>query len=314
MKIVFFILFSSIFGFSYSQTVLLNEDFESYQDFTISNIGSWQTLDLDLLNTWTLGGDPAPPTNWVANWPNANAKMAYQIFNPSVANVTNDATGVTGEIRNFDPHSGNKYAGSWAGVMVASGQGNNDWLISPAVTLGSTGNVLKLWVKTLSLSYGNERYRVGVYLGNGTPTTANNFTIISTPASTYSLAPQNWTEITFNLDAYSAQTIRIGVQCLTQEGSMLMIDDVKITTTGFLGTNESKTKYDVIVYPNPIKSLLTVESKSRISDLKLFSLDGKLIENSNTNEMDLSRYSSGNYLLEVRFDDNNTIVKKIIKQ
>ena len=164
------------------------------------------------------------------------------------------------------------------------------------------------------MSYGNERYRVGVYLGNGTPTTANNFTIISTPASTYSLAPQNWTEITFNLDAYSAQTIRIGVQCLTQEGSMLMIDDVKITTTGFLGTNESKTKYDVIVYPNPIKSLLTVESKSRISDLKLFSLEGKLIENSNTNKMDLSRYSSGNYLLEVRFDDNNTIVKKIIKQ
>ena len=198
--------------------------------------------------------------------------------------------------------------------MVASGQGNNDWLISPAVTLGSTGNVLKLWVKTLSFSYGNERYRVGVYLGNGTPTTANNFTIISTPASTYSLAPQNWTEITFNLDAYSAQTIRIGVQCLTQDGSMLMIDDVKITTTGFLGTNESKTKYDVIVYPNPIKSLLTVESKSRISDLKLFSLEGKLIGNSNTNEMDLSRYSSGNYLLEVRFDDNNTIVKKIIKQ
>ena len=57
-----------------------------------------------------------------------------------------------------------------------------------------------------------------------------------------------------------------------------------------------------------------MESKSRISDLKLFSLDGKLIENSNTNEMDLSRYSSGNYLLEVRFDDNNTIVKKILKQ
>ena len=82
----------------------------------------------------------------------------------------------------------------------------------------------------------------------------------------------------------------------------------------YIFSNESKTKYDVIVYPNPIKSLLTVESKSRIGDLKLFSLEGKLIENSNTNKMDLSRYSSGNYLLEVRFDDNNTIVKKIIKQ
>ena len=51
MKKNFFILLINFYVFSYSQTVLLNEDFESYQDFTISNIGSWQTLDLDLLNT-----------------------------------------------------------------------------------------------------------------------------------------------------------------------------------------------------------------------------------------------------------------------
>ena len=132
MKKNFFILLINFYVFSFSQTVLLDENFESYQDFTINNIGNWQTLDLDLLNTWTFGDDPAPPTNWVANWPNANAKMAYQIFNPSQANVSNDPTGVTGETRNFDPHSGNKYAACWAGQMVASGQGNNDWLISLA--------------------------------------------------------------------------------------------------------------------------------------------------------------------------------------
>ncbi len=51
MKKNFFILLINFYVFSFSQTVLLNEDFESYQDFTISNIGSWQTLDLDLLNT-----------------------------------------------------------------------------------------------------------------------------------------------------------------------------------------------------------------------------------------------------------------------
>ena len=51
MKKNFFILLINFYVFSFSQTVLLDENFESYQDFTISNIGSWQTLDLDLLNT-----------------------------------------------------------------------------------------------------------------------------------------------------------------------------------------------------------------------------------------------------------------------
>lgn len=58
------------------------------------------------------------PIGWQTEY-NANAKMAYQIFNPSQANVSNDSTGVTGETRNFDPHSGNKYAACWAGQMVA---------------------------------------------------------------------------------------------------------------------------------------------------------------------------------------------------
>ena len=65
MKKNFFILLINFYVFSFSQTVLLDENFESYQDFTINNIGNWQTLDLDLLNTWTFGDDPAPqPIGW----------------------------------------------------------------------------------------------------------------------------------------------------------------------------------------------------------------------------------------------------------
>ena len=314
MKKNFFILLINFYVFSFSQTVLLDENFESYQDFTINNIGNWQTLDLDLLNTWTFGDDPAPPTNWVANWPNANAKMAYQIFNPSQANVSNDPTGVTGEMRNFDPHSGNKYAACWAGQMVASGQGNNDWLISPAVTLGSTGNQLSLWVKTMSLSYGNERYRIGVYFGSGTPVSANDFTIISSP-TTYSLAPANWTQIKLSLNAFSGQKIRVGVQCVTQEGSMLMIDDFKITTTATLGISESS-KNDTFctAYPNPTNSKIFVDSTKKIRNIDVYSIDGKYLSQTTQKEIDLSKYPAGNYLLTVRYEDNSSETKKILKQ
>lgn len=314
MKKNFFILLINFYVFSFSQTVLLDENFESYQDFTINNIGNWQTLDLDLLNTWTFGDDPAPPTNWVANWPNANAKMAYQIFNPSQANVSNDPTGVTGEMRNFDPHSGNKYAACWAGQMVASGQGNNDWLISPAVTLGSSGNQLSLWVKTMSLSYGNERYRIGVYFGSGTPVSANDFTIISSP-TTYSFAPANWTQINLSLNAFSGQKIRVGVQCVTQDGSMLMIDDFKITTTATLGISESS-KNDTFctAYPNPTNSKIFVDSTKKIRNIDVYSIDGKYLSQTTQKEIDLSKYPAGNYLLTVRYEDNSSETKKILKQ
>ena len=267
-----------------------------------------------MLNTWTFGDDPAPPTNWVANWPNANAKMAYQIFNPSQANVSNDPTGVTGEMRNFDPHSGNKYAACWAGQMVESGQGNNDWLISPAVTLGSTGNQLSLWVKTMSLSYGNERYRIGVYFGSGTPVSANDFTIISSP-TTYSLAPANWTQINLSLNAFSGQKIRVGVQCVTQEGSMLMIDDFKITTTATLGISESS-KNDTFctAYPNPTNSKIFVDSTKKIRNIDVHSIDGKYLSQTTQKEIDLSKYPAGNYLLTVRYEDNSSETKKILKQ
>ncbi len=304
-----------VYALGYTQTVLLDEDFENYPDFIVSNIGQWKTMDQDFLYTWTFGDDPAPPVNWVANWPNAGIKMAYQIFNPSQANVSNDATGITGEMRNFDPHSGEKYAACWAGKMTTTGHGNNDWLISPAVVLGSSGNTLKLWVKTLSLSYGNERYRIGVYLGNGTPASASDFTIISTPEN-YSLAPATWTELTYNLDAYNSQTVRIGVQCVTQEGSMLMIDDVSITTTGeILDTQDVNTYNEFKIYPNPTHGMINVQSPKKIEKYEVFSLDGKrlLKKKYKSKKIDLSALISGHYLIEFSFSDGTILTKKITK-
>lgn len=246
-----------------AQTVLLNEDFESYPDFTIINFGQWSVLDLDQLNTTTtIGGDPAPPENWVATWPNAGAKMAFQIFNFSQSNATNDFTGASGDIRNFNPRSGQKYAASWAGQMVQSFQGNNDWLITPAVTLGLSGNQISMYLKTLSSSYGDERFQIGVYVGSGNPTTAADFTIINTLP--YQQVPQNlnidnnWRNFIYNLDAYSGQTIRVGIRCITQEASALLVDDVKITTTGTLAVSENISENEVSIYPNPVKDVLTI--------------------------------------------------------
>ncbi|SDQ39464.1 Por secretion system C-terminal sorting domain-containing protein [Chryseobacterium soldanellicola] len=288
---------------AHSQTVLLNENFDSYTDFVITGFGNWQTLDLDQLNTYT-GGTDNPL------WDNAGAPMAYQIFNPTTAGVTNATSGT--ELRNFDPHSGQKYAACWAGVpdIVTA---NNDWLVSPAVTLGATANQLSLWVKSMSSSYGLEKYKIGVYVGSGTPTTSANFTIIS-GATSLSAPYPNWEQKIYSLDAYAGQTVRIGIQCVSADTYMFMVDDVKITT-GTLATNEvgAKTK-STSVYPNPTKGEINIKTDKKIKSSSVLDASGRSVLTSTSQKVDISSLPKGVYLVKVDFTDGTATTEKVIKE
>ncbi|HEY0091281.1 MAG TPA: T9SS C-terminal target domain-containing protein, partial [Flavobacterium sp.] len=131
-----------------AQVTVFEDSFETYEDFAITGFGDWLTLDLDLLGTYTGGTPGADPA-----WANAGAPQAWQIFNPTTAMVVNDnnaACSGDDEIRNFDPHTGNKYAASWASALEGGAPVNNDFLISPVLNLGASNNVLKFWVKSMS--------------------------------------------------------------------------------------------------------------------------------------------------------------------
>lgn len=316
LKVFSAILCAVFFSKYKSQTVLLNEGFESYPSFSINNFGNWTTLDLDGLTTRTLGGDPAPPTSWYATWQNAHLPQAYQIFEPSVANVTNDPTGATGEIRNFDPHSGNKYVGSWAGEMVQSFEGNKDWLISPQITLGSSGNQLSLWVKTLSNSYGDERFRIGIFTGSGNPTSSADFTIISpnySATDTWQYAYGYWTERILSLDVYAGQTVKIGVYCLTQQGSMLMIDDFKVTTTGSLSTSETNSSEKIKIAPNPTSDFIEILTEEKIMKYEIFDFSGKSVLTGSEKKINVMKLPSGSYMIKIFLNNGKTNTHKFVK-
>lgn len=296
---------------AYSQT-LLDESFESYTDFSITGFGNWQTLDLDGLDTYTGGGPVVGgSTTWTASWANAGGPMAFQIFNLSTSNATNNATatpGVDEEVRNFSAHTGQKAAVSWAGVPAAPVTANNDWLISPAITLGASNNVLTLWVKALSPAY-SESYKIGIYVGNGTPTSAANFTIIS--GSSALIAPFTWQQVTQSLNAYSGQTIRIGIQYMSSDKYMFMVDDVKVTT-GALATDEvSKAKTSV--FPNPTKGEVNIKTDKKIKSTSVLDLSGKVISRGNSEKVNLTSFTKGTYLIKVEFADGSTKTEKIIK-
>lgn len=293
-----------VFGLSAnSQTTLFEDTFDTYTDFVISGFGGWSTLDIDLLPTYQ-GGTATPA------WANHGAPQAFQIFNPTTAVVTNAATGT--EVRNFDSHSGAKYAASWAAVPGAN-PANEDWLISPPITLGSTGNELTVWVKSMSSSYGLEEYNIGVYVGTGNPTASSDFTTINSGVAPYPA----WAQVVTALDAYAGQTVRIGIENVGSDHYMFMVDDFKVTTTG-LGVNQAfAEKFNT--YPNPANNVVNISNNDNITltNVDINDINGRTVKTMKVNnlsevQIDIAELSAGVYFMNIN-TDSGIAVKKFIK-
>ena len=297
---------------AFAQTTLFEDGFETYTDFAITGFGGWNTLDLDLLPTY-IGGLPATGTPWT----NANAPQAFMIFNPSTAGVTNNpvATPTDNEVRNFDPHGGLKYAAAWAAVPSTTGgpTANNDWLISPPINLGLSGNSLTFWVKSLSNTYGLDQYRVGVYVGSGTPTGSANFTYISGPTA-LSAPYTAWEQKIYSLDTYAGQTVRIGIQAVSADVYMLMVDDFRVSAS-VLGTSEvSADATALTVFPNPATEYLQLGIKGRISNVSVTDMSGKSFTVPvSDNKINVRSLPTGAYILSAEVD-TKPVTAKFIKK
>ena len=296
-----------------AQTTLFEDGFETYDDFLISGFGNWSTLDLDNRPTYTGGtvDDPA--------WDNAGEAQAWMIFNPATALVTNATEGAgtppSEENRSFDPHGGEKYAASWAAVPNGAQPANNDWLISPPITLGSEGNMLSFWVRSMSDTYFLEEYSVGIFVGTGEPVSGDEFDPTSVDGAE---APYfDWEEVGVDLDAYSGQTIRIGIRNQGADHYMLMVDDFTVTTTG-LGVKENlASKFST--YPNPANNTVNISNNYNItlSRVNITDVNGRNVKTIDVNnlsevQMNVSDLNTGVYFMNID-TDSGRVVKKFIK-
>lgn len=72
------------------------------------------------------------------------------------------------------------------------------------------------------------------------------------------------------------------------------------------------------VYPNPVESILRVTASKNMNDIKVYSLNGSLMNDMSVDgqdaEVDCQGLASGIYILGVQFADGTRAVKKIIKK
>ena len=231
-------------------SILFEDGFETYPDFVI-DFAPWTVIDVDQSATYRIGG---------YDWPNAEAPQAFIIFNPSA----------TVPVLDFAAHGGSKFAASFAAVNAP----NNDWMITPQLN-GVTE--LKFWARSYNTSYGLEKFKVGV---STTGTAPADFTIIS--GTTPVAAPAEWTEYTYPLAQYSGSPAYIGINCVSPDVFIFLVDDVVVNgsvsaddpTVPVLKTALNKN------YPNPFNPETTISyslSQGENVKIEIYNVKGQLV-------------------------------------
>jgi PKD repeat protein len=178
-------------------------DFEAASNFQVDNFDPWTTYDGDGVGTYSIQD---------VTFDNQNYTGSFIAFNYSACSPT------AGD--QWAPHGGQR-----CGIcFAATTPPNNDWLISPQVSLQNNSSIT-FWAKSATDQYGLERFKVLVSTTNNS---TGSFTTIS--SGSYVEVPTTWTEYTYDLGAYNNDDIYIAIQCVSYDAFGFMIDDIVIET------------------------------------------------------------------------------------
>ncbi|MBI9031807.1 choice-of-anchor J domain-containing protein, partial [bacterium] len=208
---------------------LWGDDFEDHPDFTL-NMPNWIQYDVDGGGTYTISN---------VDYDNAGEPMSYMVFNPSAT---------VPPIEDMIPQSGDKFLTSFAST---EGE-NDDWIITPRFTVGTT-SVVSFYAKSYTAEFGLEKFRVKMSLGGDQ---VSNFQYSLHQGIDYLEAPTEWTLYHFNVSDITGTTVRFGVQCVSSDAFIFMLDNFRIDSTPDGVDNEN---VDIIPqanslaqnYPNP---------------------------------------------------------------
>ncbi|MDD2985011.1 choice-of-anchor J domain-containing protein [Flavobacterium sp.] len=286
---------------AFSQTVLFEDSFEAYDDFAIANVGSWTLTDVDLKSTYGFNG---------ITFLNSGVAKSFQVFNattttpPIAPTATSDWTAKTG----------NKSMVCFAAANPAPSV-NNDWLISPQITLGESGNQLSFYAKSCDATYGAEKFKVGI---STTGTAPANFTVISEGAFILTDPAKVWVQYIFDLDTYANQPIYISINCISDDQFGFAVDDFQVTAM-VTASAQSFFASNFAMYPNPTKNTLNLAVKNGLSinEISIIDLNGRVVKTVQSGfesemQINVADLTSGLYLIDIKTAEG-TATSKFIK-
>lgn len=190
------------YTFTWNTVNALFDDFEGHEDFAVNSPGKigWSYIDGD--------GEQVYPIDGIS-YPNAEAAMAYMIFNPY---QTEPAVGVMDA--NIRPLSGEKFLAAFPTML------NNDFIISPELDF-TKDFTFKFYAKSYTEDYGKEKINVGYSVTGKEP---GDFTWLNGDAP-LELPMGDWTTVEYTVPKEARY---VTINCVSDNLFVLMIDDVFI--------------------------------------------------------------------------------------
>lgn len=228
--------------------------------------------------------------------------------------VSNDGNTPDSSVLNFsnawvsiqDPNDSLNYVAGSTSFFSPIGTASR-WLITPKLTLGSYGNMIKWNAKSHDASFPDD-YMVLI---------SNTDSLISSFSDTIGWVVEEsfeWNErsVDLSLAGYNNENVFIAFVNITNDGFKLYLDNIHAFKENPAGIIEKK-NVQLNVYPNPTTDFLTINSKLSDDIIKLMTLNGQLIDIPiQENKLDLRKMQPGVYLLTVE-NQKGKAVKRIIK-
>ncbi len=245
------------------------DDFESYEPFAIE-FSPWTGID----------GDHAAAAPLQGSYPNRATLQYAQIINPLTVEPS-----WWSEYPVLRAYSGKQYAGF---VRTSGGSANDDWLISPAVTIG-TDNIVRFMAKAADVY--KERFEVGITTVDNPD--ASDFDIISS-GNYESVDYSEWHAMQYDLSAYAGETVRIAIHYIGDPSNggafMLMVDDFFIGQADYYADDEASTVSIRSAHRSP------ANPNERFYVYK----DGVKVAETDAYHYDFSQLAAGTYSLGVK--------------
>ncbi len=264
---------------------VIADSFDTFDPFT-TDLSPWITIDGD--------GEGTYGFNNGIDFTGENDPMAFIAFNPSMT---------VPPVQFADAYTGDQYLACFA----ADSGSNDDWLISQQVLLSNDPASLKFLARSYTIQFGNEQFEVGISNGSADP---DDFTIITGDSPVD--APLDWTQFTYDLDAYAGQTIRVALHCVSSQTFFMMVDDMMLTNNGATVGEEE----EVIVptttalrgnYPNPFnpETAISFDMKEAGNvSIDIYNVKGQKVKTLANDHYNAGRHS----VIWDGVDDNNSSV------
>lgn len=283
-------------GLLSAQSTLFQENWDGQGP----GIGSWTLYNVDgriPIDPADASGDglPALVTNaWnvlsLTQIQNSGAPTYLTYAYPAAA------TGMAGNVAT---------ANSWYDPAGAA----NDWLVSPQINIpaAATGVNLTWSATSLGAALYLENYKVYI------STTGNQVANFTTILKTVTNESSSGTYHTVNLNSYVGQNVYIAFRDDSNDEYIMLLDNIKITSTNTLATKEIIKKHTDFS-PNPTKDFLNINTDSKINSVSVVDVTGRKVNvKLDGNKVDVRSLSAGTYLINVETKDGISTEKFIKK-